>query len=226
MSTKRKTRKKSASKNKSSTRSAKPASEAQTEKLRKDAIKQADANIKRLEAEERPRESPPPPETKAQVKRGTANLKAIAAADQENARARDDRAAAADGMTASERAMAKSAKKSPTPAEKKAPVRGRTKKDASKANVAGVKAKKEAKPKRLSGLDAAAQVLAASKEPLNAKTIAERAIAAGWKTNGATPHATLYAAIVREIQQKGAQARFRKVERGRFTVTPSGKKGA
>ena len=36
---------------------------------------------------------------------------------------------------------------------------------------------------------------------------------------GKTPHATLYAAIVREISTKGKDARFRKVDRGRFALT-------
>ena len=78
------------------------------------------------------------------------------------------------------------------------------------------KAPKEKKVRKPSGLDLAAQVLAESKEPLNAKTIAERAIAAGWKTNGKTPHATLYAAMIREISKKGKDARFRKADRGLF----------
>ena len=33
---------------------------------------------------------------------------------------------------------------------------------------------------------------------------------------GKTPHATLYAAMLREITAKGSQARFKKVERGQF----------
>ncbi len=77
------------------------------------------------------------------------------------------------------------------------------------------KAKTSRKP---SGLDLAAQVLAEAKEPLNAKTIAERTIAAGWETKGATPHATIYAAIIREIQNKGDASRFEKVDRGRFQI--------
>ena len=77
-------------------------------------------------------------------------------------------------------------------------------------------ATKEKKVRKPSGLDLAAQVLAESKEPLNAKTIAERAIAAGWKTSGKTPHATLYAAMIREISKKGKDARFRKADRGLF----------
>ncbi len=88
------------------------------------------------------------------------------------------------------------------------------------------KAPKEPKPKRVSGLDLAAKVLAEAGEPLNAKTIAERAIAAGWKTSGKTPEATLYAAIIREIAKKGADARFRKTDRGLFAATSTSGKGA
>ena len=88
-------------------------------------------------------------------------------------------------------------------------------KDATRANA-------EAMPRKqregISGLDAAAQVLAKAKEPLDAKTIAQRAIAAGWKTNGATPHATLYAAMIREIATKGKDARFAKVAAGKFAA--------
>ncbi|MCL4199666.1 MAG: hypothetical protein KJZ69_19385 [Phycisphaerales bacterium] len=90
----------------------------------------------------------------------------------------------------------------------------------------GKDGKAESKPRKkregLSGLDAAAQVLARAKEPLDAKTIAERAIAAGWKTNGATPHATLYAAMIREIAAKGKEARFIKADKGRFTARKVG----
>ena len=72
--------------------------------------------------------------------------------------------------------------------------------------------------KRPSGLDAAAKVLAEAAEPLNAKEIVERMLAKGlWKTNGKTPAATIYAAIIREIA-KGDPSRFRKVERGKFEL--------
>ncbi|MCI0363500.1 MAG: winged helix-turn-helix domain-containing protein [Phycisphaerales bacterium] len=89
--------------------------------------------------------------------------------------------------------------------------------------AAKVRAAKAAKPagakaKRVSGLDLAAKVLVESKEPLAARTIAERAIAAGWKTSGKTPRATLYAAIIREIAAKGSSARFKKTDRGLFTA--------
>ena len=44
-------------------------------------------------------------------------------------------------------------------------------------------------------------------------------------TSGKTPSATLYAAIIREISKKGKDARFAKVDRGRFQLRP-GTKGA
>lgn len=99
--------------------------------------------------------------------------------------------------------------------------------DATRANVGRKRSKAEAKPKakpepkakKASGLDLAAKVLADAGEPLSAKTIAERAIAAGWSTNGKTPQATLYAAIIREIAAKGDAARFRKTDRGLFAAT-------
>jgi len=88
------------------------------------------------------------------------------------------------------------------------------------------RAKDAAKPKRISGLDLAAKVLAKAGEPLQAKVIAERAIAAGWKTTGKTPHATLYAAMIREIAKKGKDARFVKTDRGLFAAAPKNRKGA
>jgi hypothetical protein len=75
---------------------------------------------------------------------------------------------------------------------------------------------KRDRPKRASGLDLAANVLAKAGKPLNAKTIADRVIAAGWKTSGLTPGATLYAAMTREITTKKDASRFRKVDRGLF----------
>ena len=81
------------------------------------------------------------------------------------------------------------------------------------------KTKKAAKPKRVSLLDAAATVLASAKEPMQAKAIVEQVVKRGlWKPGaGKTPHATLYAAMTREIAAKGKDARFRKVDRGQFT---------
>ena len=79
--------------------------------------------------------------------------------------------------------------------------------------------KVERKGERMSGLDAAAKVLAEAGEPLNCKTIVERALAKGyWKTGGKTPSATVYAAIIREIAKKGDASRFAKADRGKFTL--------
>ncbi|MGE4157627.1 MAG: winged helix-turn-helix domain-containing protein [Planctomycetota bacterium] len=74
----------------------------------------------------------------------------------------------------------------------------------------------------LSGLDAAAKVMAEAGEPLGCKVIVERAIEKGyWKPGGKTPAATIYSAILREMQKKGDQARFRKAERGKFALKTS-----
>jgi hypothetical protein len=73
--------------------------------------------------------------------------------------------------------------------------------------------------KKASGLDAAAQVLKDAGKPMGFKEITTAVLAAGWRTNGKTPAATLYAAAIREIAAKGKQARFRKIERGMFEHT-------
>ncbi len=86
------------------------------------------------------------------------------------------------------------------------------------------KTKKAAAPRKtdgkLSALDAAAKVLAESKEPMTSKEMIDAMAAKGYWTSpdGKTPQATLYAAILREIQKKGAEARFAKTERGHFTL--------
>ena len=78
----------------------------------------------------------------------------------------------------------------------------------------------EAKPKKLSAIDAAAQLLAESKEPMNTRQMIEAMAANGLWTSpgGKTPHATLYSAILREINEKGKDSRFTKTERGKFAV--------
>jgi hypothetical protein len=83
-----------------------------------------------------------------------------------------------------------------------------------------VKTPKAEKPARKpSGLDAAAKVLADKGEPMRCGDIVETMINTGlWETNGKTPAATIYAAILREITVKGAEARFKKTDRGLFTI--------
>ena len=78
----------------------------------------------------------------------------------------------------------------------------------------------EAKPKKTSAIDAAAKVLADSKQPMNAKEMIDAMSAKGLWTSpgGKTPHATLYSAIIREIALKGKESRFTKTERGKFAA--------
>ena len=81
------------------------------------------------------------------------------------------------------------------------------------------KAAGEQKPKRVSALDAAAQVLKSAGKPMRAQELitvmAEQNL---WKSpGGKTPHATLYAAMTREERDKGSASRFRKVDRGQFS---------
>ncbi len=70
----------------------------------------------------------------------------------------------------------------------------------------------------MSGLDAGAKVLKENGQPMTAKELVEAAETKGyWKSpGGKTPHSTIYAAMSREIKAKGAEARFRKAERGKF----------
>jgi len=78
----------------------------------------------------------------------------------------------------------------------------------------------EAKTKKVSAIDAAAKLLAASKEPMGCKELIEMMAAKGLWTSpgGKTPHATLYSAILTEINKKGKEARFVKTDRGRFAA--------
>ena len=82
------------------------------------------------------------------------------------------------------------------------------------------KATKAATPadgKPLSGLDAAAKVLADAGQPMRARELVNTMIERGlWKSGGKTPWATIYAAMLREITAKGKASRFRKTDRGLF----------
>ena len=73
-------------------------------------------------------------------------------------------------------------------------------------------------PKKMSAIDAAYEVLRKSKAPLGTKALIEKMRAKGLWTSpgGATPHATLYSAILREIQTKGSESRFKKDGPGTF----------
>ena len=124
----------------------------------------------------------------------------------------------------------------PTPKKKATRKAASTTKAKPKAGTSGAKSKTATKPKRkpasdkpaakkpaagkrMSALDAAAQVLKEAKKPMGCKDLTEAILKRGlWKTNGKTPAATLYAAIHREIDRKGKEARFEKTARGMFAV--------
>jgi hypothetical protein len=82
------------------------------------------------------------------------------------------------------------------------------------------KATAKADAKKLSQIEAAIQVLAKAGEPMNCKAMVEVMAKQGlWSSPGcATPDATLYASILREINTKGKHARFKKVSRGQFAL--------
>jgi hypothetical protein len=85
---------------------------------------------------------------------------------------------------------------------------------------AKVKPADDAKPKKLSAIDAAAKVLGEHGQPMNCKEMIEAMSAKQYWTSpgGKTPHATLYSAILREIATKGKDSRFTKTERGKFAA--------
>ncbi len=94
----------------------------------------------------------------------------------------------------------------------------KTTKQATPKKATKAPTKKPAATKKLSALDAAAKVLTDSKQSMTTKEMIEQMAAKKLWTSpgGATPHATLYSAILREINAKGKDARFKKTERGKF----------
>ncbi len=72
---------------------------------------------------------------------------------------------------------------------------------------------------RMSGLDAAAKVLGETGQPMSCREMVEAMLAQKyWSTNGKTPANTLYSAILREINAKPKESRFKKVGRGKFAL--------
>ena len=128
-------------------------------------------------------------------------------ADEKNGVHREGRASAPDTNVAT---AAKGAKtKAATPKATKA---------ASGRNV-GEKGAPRGEGKRLGLVDAAIQVMKEAGTPMNCKDIVKVILEKKlWETTGKTPDATLYSSILRDIQKKGAEARFKKVERGQFAL--------
>jgi hypothetical protein len=81
------------------------------------------------------------------------------------------------------------------------------------------KAKADAAPKKPSCLDAAAQVLKDAKEPMQVRAMVTAMKEKGlWTSDAATPWATLYSAILREIKTRKGESRFKKTDRGHFAL--------
>jgi hypothetical protein len=121
--------------------------------------------------------------------------------------------------TKAPRKAAKTTKK----ATKQAPASIEANLEAIDGKKSKAKKAKEPKAKKTSALDAAAQVLADAKEPMNTRQMIEAMAAKNLWTSpgGKTPHATLYSAILRQINEKGKDARFVKTERGKFAAKAS-----
>ncbi len=87
---------------------------------------------------------------------------------------------------------------------------------------AATSSKRTRKPRegKFSAIDAAAKVLGEAGKPMNCKELIESMATKGyWQSpGGKTPWATLYAAIAKEIKVKGKDARFKKADRGQFTL--------
>jgi hypothetical protein len=83
---------------------------------------------------------------------------------------------------------------------------------------AKAKKAKEPKAKKTSAIDAAVRVLEKAGQPMTCAEMIEAMAAKAYWTSpkGATPAATLYSAVLREIAAKGKEARFVKTERGKF----------
>ena len=90
--------------------------------------------------------------------------------------------------------------------------------DTGQSGAKVAKVSKPTKAKRISGLTAAFMVLVDAGKELGVKKVVEIAAEKGWwKSGAATPHATVYAAIIREIGTKGDKSRFQRgKKRGTF----------
>jgi len=92
------------------------------------------------------------------------------------------------------------------------------------------KAKREPKAKiestrGPSGLDVAAQLLKEAGKPMKLKEVVEQMLEKKlWTTNGKTPGATVFAATIREIAEKGEASRFKKTGRGEFEYNAASEK--
>jgi len=128
---------------------------------------------------------------------------------------------ACDGSPIKAKRAARKAETDKADAEREA---ARKQREAEAKAKAAATPKAEPKPKKakakMSGLDAAAKVLAEAGKPMNCQDIVKTTFEKGyWRSDGETPHATIYAAMLREIQKKGDEARFKKIGPGVFGLT-------
>jgi len=118
----------------------------------------------------------------------------------------------------------KGAKDRPVPAESAArkTTKGKGTKNKAPKPEGAKKPKAPAPPKekKTSALDAAAKVLGESGEPMNCQEMIKAMPEKGyWKSpGGLTLHATPYSALLREIKAKGKEVRFKKANRGQFSL--------
>ena len=94
-----------------------------------------------------------------------------------------------------------------------------------KARKAATPANSKAKPKRVSALDAGAQVLAKAGKPMRARELISAMAKQGlWESpGGKTPAATLYVGMMNEERKRGNASRFTKVDRGQFAFNKGAK---
>ena len=94
-------------------------------------------------------------------------------------------------------------------------------------SVKKTKATAEPSTKKMSAIDAAAKLLAETNEPMNCKQMIEGIATKGYWTSpgGKTPAATLYSALIREITQRKAKSRFKRIAPGKFALATSHGRG-
>jgi hypothetical protein len=98
-----------------------------------------------------------------------------------------------------------------------------TKKAGATKAKSGKKAKPEAGEKKLSALAAAAKVLGEKGTAMTCQELVGVMAAKGYWSSpgGKTPAATLYAGIIKEIETRGVESRFKKTAPGRFAAKDS-----
>ncbi|HRS72263.1 MAG TPA: winged helix-turn-helix domain-containing protein [Anaerohalosphaeraceae bacterium] len=104
----------------------------------------------------------------------------------------------------------------PTQTPTNTPAQVQTKTDEPSTNAKPKNQRTTTKP---GGLSCAVRVLQEEGRPLSCPEMVKIMLEKGyWQTDGKTPAATIYSAIITEIKKKGDNARFRKAERGKFEL--------